>query len=257
MEDNSKYIVDFDFSLIADFFTHINRQGPGSTEVTRQALSFIDNLPEVKEMADLGCGTGTQTFTLAEETDAHITAIDLIPEMIDVFDGRIMQAGLTDRISTHVGSMGELPFAENSLDLIWAEGSIYNIGYEYGLNYCHKFLKPGCFIAVSEASWFTEVRPDEVQQFWDGNYSEIDTMPRKIAQMQQAGYVPVAHFILPEYCWFDEFYATMPGAMDNFLHKHDYSTAAQQLVDFNNYEADLYKRYKEYYGYVFYIGKKI
>jgi len=257
MEDNSKYIIDFDFSLIADFFARLNRQGPGSVEVTKKALGFIDNLPDVKKMVDLGSGTGTQTLTLAENTDAHITAIDLIPEMIKVFDKRIEKAGFEQRISTIVGSMGDSPFKESSLDLIWSEGAIYNIGYEYGIRFWHKYLKPGCFIAVSETSWFTEERPAEIQEFWDANYPEIDTIPNKIDQMQKAGYIPMAHFILPEYCWLDEFYAPMPKVSEEFLARHRGNHTAEEFIKMNDREVELYKRYKEYYGYVFYIGKKI
>lgn len=257
MKDNSKTIVDFNFSLIADFFARLNRQGPGSEDVTKRALSFIDNLADVKKMVDLGCGTGTQTLTLAENTDAHITAIDLIPEMIEVFDGRIKETKLEQRISTVVGSMGESPFAENSLDLVWAEGSIYNIGYNYGLKYWHQYLKKGCYIGVSEASWFTEERPDEIQEFWDTNYPEIDTIPTKIAQMRDAGYTPVAHFILPETCWLDEFYAPMPKVAEEFLIRNAGNKIAEEFMQMNSHEVELYKRYKEYYGYVFYIGKKI
>ncbi len=257
MENNSKHIVDFDFSLIADFFSRLNRQGPGSVDVTRKALSFIENIADVKQMADLGCGTGTQTFTLADETDAHITGIDLIPEMIDVMNGRMKRRRLENRISTIVGSMGELQFEENSLDLVWAEGSIYNIGYNYGLQYWHKFLKKSGYIAVSEASWFTDERPAEIQEFWNVNYPEIDTIPVKISQMQQAGYIPVASFILPEYCWLDEFYAPMPAVSEEFLIRHAGNRIAEEFIEMNNHEVELYKRYKEYYGYVFYIGKKI
>lgn len=257
MEDNSKTIADFDFSLIADFFTRLNRQGPGSIEVTRRALSFIDNLSDVRGMVDLGCGTGTQTLILAENTDAHITAIDLIPEMIETFDKRIAEAGLGQRISTIVGSMGESPFEENSLDLVWAEGSIYSIGYKYGLQYWHKYLKQGCYIAVSEGTWFTEERPAEIQEFWDANYPEIDTIPKKIDQMQKAGYIPVAHFILPEYCWLDEYFAPMPKVSEEFLKSNRGNRIAEEFIRMNDHEYELYKRYKEYYGYVFYIGKKI
>jgi len=257
MEDNSKHITDFDFSLIADFFACLNRQGPGSVEVTKQALGFIENLPDVKRMVDLGCGTGTQTLTLAKETNAHITAIDLIPEMIEVFDKRIAEAGLEQRITAIVGSMGESPFEENSLDVVWAEGSIYAIGYNYGIQYWHKYLKQGGYIVVSEASWFTDERPAEIQKFWDHNYPEVDTIPNKVLQMQQAGYIPVAHFTMPEYCWLDEFYAPMPKVADEFLKRHEGNKTAEVFMEMNSAEVELYKRYKEYYGYVFYIGKKI
>jgi len=47
----------------------------------------------------------------------------------------------------------------HEFDLIWLEGTIYNIGFERELNEWWKFLKQGGYIAVSKASWFTEKRP--------------------------------------------------------------------------------------------------
>jgi len=48
--------------------THIGleRQGPGSSEMTMKALSFMDNLDNNSKVADLGCGTGGQTMVLAQ-----------------------------------------------------------------------------------------------------------------------------------------------------------------------------------------------
>ena len=47
--------------------THVGleRQGPGSPEMTIKALSFIENINEISRMADMGCGTGGQTMVLA------------------------------------------------------------------------------------------------------------------------------------------------------------------------------------------------
>ena len=59
------------------------------------------------------------------------------------------------------------------LDLIWCEGAIYNIGFERGLNEWRRFIKPGGYLVVSEASWFTWERPTEIQKFWQVAYPEI------------------------------------------------------------------------------------
>jgi hypothetical protein len=44
MSNENKSIHEFDFSLICEYFSNIERQGPGSPEVTLKALSFINNL---------------------------------------------------------------------------------------------------------------------------------------------------------------------------------------------------------------------
>jgi len=77
MSEDDKSIHEFDFKLICEYFSSIERQGPGSPDATLKALSFIDNLSDESKIADLGCGTGGQTMVLARNTTGHITGIDL------------------------------------------------------------------------------------------------------------------------------------------------------------------------------------
>ena len=72
MSNENKTIHEFELNLICDFFSNMERQGPGSPEVTLKALSFIDNLTDKSLIADIGCGTGGQTMVLAEHTPAHV-----------------------------------------------------------------------------------------------------------------------------------------------------------------------------------------
>ncbi len=248
-------IHDFDFNLICDFFLSLDRQGPGSPEATLRALSFIEGLDDSSHIADIGCGTGGQTMTLAAATRGQITGIDLFPKFIDRFNEQAWEQGVRDRVQGVVGSMDELPFEPCSLDLVWSEGAIYNIGFERGLGYWRQFLRPGGWIAVTENTWFTEERPAEVEEFWNAASPEIDTIPRKIAAMQRAGYEFIAAFALPEQCW-EDFYAPYPQAREIFMRKHAESAAAEAFVDSERLEKSLWDKYKAYYGYVFYIGRK-
>jgi ubiquinone/menaquinone biosynthesis C-methylase UbiE len=257
MSNENKSIHEFDFNLICEYFSSIERQGPGSPEVTLKALSFIENLSENSCIADLGCGTGGQTITLAQNAPGSFTGIDLYPGFVDLLNENAKKHGLSERVKGVVGSMEKLPFHDEELDLIWSEGAIYNIGFERGLKEWRRFLKVGGYIAVTEVSWFTEVRPDEINNFWLDAYPEINTIPNKIAQMQKAGYVPVASFILPESCWIEHFFAPQVEAQKIFLEKYKGNKTAEEFVTSEKFEAELYSKYKEYYGYVFYIGKKI
>ncbi|UCD14839.1 MAG: SAM-dependent methyltransferase, partial [Candidatus Omnitrophota bacterium] len=81
--------------------------------------------------------------------------------------------------------------------------------------------------------------------------------PNKIAQMQKAGYVVIASFILPETCWIDNFFVPEMTAQRIFLDKYKGNKSAEEFVKYEKRGAELYNKYKEYYGYVFYIGKKI
>ena len=257
MSDEVKSIHEFDLGLICEYFAGVERQGPGSPEVTQRALSFVEGLFDESRIADIGCGTGGQTMVLAQSAPGSVTGIDLFQTFIDLFNKNAAELGFEDRVKGVVGSMDSLSFENEELDLIWSEGAIYNIGFERGLNEWREFLKPGGYIAVSEASWLTETRPAEIDEFWKNAYPGIDTIPSKVAQVQKAGYIPVASFVLPETCWIDHFYAPQAKAMELFLARQKGNKAAEDFIANQRHEEQLYHKYKEYYGYVFYIGKKI
>lgn len=257
MSNENKTISQFDINLICEYFSNLERQGPGSPEVTLKGLSFIDNLTDQSRIADLGCGTGGQTMILAQHAPGHITGLDLFPGFIDIFNDNARQLGLQHRVKGIVGSMENLPFQKDNFDLIWSEGAIYNVGFEQGLNEWKQYLKQGGYIAVTEASWYTDERPDEINDFWMKAEPGIDTIPNKVAQMQRAGYVPVSTFILPENCWTEHYFVPQAKVREKFLNKYPGDERVETFLAFGREEEELYRKYKEYYGYVFYIGKKI
>ncbi len=257
MNDKNKTIHDFELDLICDFFSTMERQGPGSPEVTLQALGFIDNLTDNSRIADLGCGTGGQTMVLAKHAPGEITGVDLLPAFVDIFNRNAQQASLQDRVKAVVGSMDNLPFQAGELDLIWSEGAIYNIGFERGLNEWRRYLKPGGYIAVSEVSWLTDGHPAEIDDFWMGAYPGIDTMPNQVAKVWKAGYLPVATFVLPENCWTEHYFIPKRAAREAFLSKYAGNRVAEEFAALQADEEELYRKYKRFYGYTFFIARKV
>lgn len=249
-------IHEFEFALINEYFTELERQGPGSAEETLKALGFINPLPDKAKIADLGCGTGAQTMVLAQNTDSTITALDLYAGSIDKLNATAEKLGLQNRVKGIVGSMDSLPFQHSELDLIWSEGAIGNIGFEKGLNHWKKFLKKEGYVAVTYESWFTNERPAEIEKWWLDAVPEMNTIGHNISIMQTAGYIPVAAFTLPESCWIDHYFIPQKARQEVFLQKHAGNKIAKNMMAFMRREADLYAKYKQYYGYVFYIGKK-
>ena len=186
MSNEDKSIHEFDFNLICEYYSNLERQGPGSPEITIKALGFIDNLTDESRIADIGCGTGGQTMVLAHYAPGNITGVDLFSTFVDLFNANAAKLNLQNRVKGILGSMDNLSFQNEELDLIWSEGAIYNIGFERGLKEWKRFLKTGGYIAVSEASWFTDERPAEIEEFWQDAYPEIDTISNNVSQMQKA-----------------------------------------------------------------------
>jgi SAM-dependent methyltransferase len=189
--------------LLVDLHLHGNRQGPGSAEQTRAAIALagLADRPGPLRIADIGCGTGASTLVLAQDLDAEIAAVDFLPEFLDELRARAQAAGLAARISTHAVAMDSLPFAEASLDVIWSEGAIYNIGFENGIRRWRPYLKPGGILAVSELTWLTSQGPAELDRHWQAAYPEVATAATKIQALERHGYALAGYFALPPECW--------------------------------------------------------
>lgn len=244
--------------LLVDFYLPADRQGPGSTQETLKAWNLLGIPAEAPiRMADIGCGTGASAIALAQHTKAHITAVDIFPAFLRKVQQQARQLGLQERIEVLQASMDDLPFAPESLDVIWSEGAIYNMGFEKGIAYWRQFLKPGGYLAVSELSWTTRERPGELQDFWEKAYPEVDTVANKIQLLMDEGYRLVGYFELPAYCWEVQFYLGLQEGFEDFLRRHEHSEAAQAVVDEMREEMGLYERHKAHYGYGFYLAQKL
>lgn len=241
--------------LLLEAHIDLKRQGPGSPETMKQALSFLGPLDRLEQVADLGCGTGGQTLDLAGHLTGHITGLDMFPAFANRLTEEAQRRGLGDRVSGVVGQMENLPFEQHSFDLIWSEGAIDNIGFENGLRHWHAFLKPGGYLAVTCPSWLTAEHPAVVEQFWAEAGSGLDTVDRNIGILQQAGYRFIAAFALPENCWTDNYFTPRAAAIEKLMKKYPESETMQAYADVNRQEVELFRQYGRHYGYVFYIGQ--
>ena len=247
-----------DMKLIIDFYKDLENLGPGSKQITKQALDLTGLLDSKNlKVADIGCGAGASCLTLAQYLDANITAVDLFKEFLDVVDARAAKKGLESTITTINASMDSLEFADESFDLIWSEGAIYNIGFENGIKNWKKFLKTNGVLAVSEITWLTKDRPEEIDTYWQAAYPEIATASQKIKILEDNGYKMLGYFILPVNAWIDQYYKPMEANFDKYLQEHDNSQEAQNIVNESKHEIEMYNKYKDYYSYGFYIAQKV
>jgi SAM-dependent methyltransferase len=223
-----------DYTLLIDLHKQGHRQGPG------------------------GCGTGASTILLARLLNkSDITAVDFLQDLLDVLNEEAKNSGVADMISTLPCSMENLPFADEELDVIWSEGAIYNMGFEKGVAEWRRFLKTGGLLVASEITWLTDSRPEELQQYWDSEYPEINTASAKIGVLEKHGYSPVGYFVLPEHCWLDEYYRPIQARLGDFLSRNGNSKEAHEIADVEQKEIALYEKYKTYFGYGVYIARKI
>ena len=95
---------------------------------------------DFEDLLDVGCGTGPMVELLAAEfPDRHYTGLDLTPKMIEV--GRSKNLNGVDWV---VGDCENLPFAENSFDVIICSNSFHHYPNPQAFfNSAYRVLRPG------------------------------------------------------------------------------------------------------------------
>jgi SAM-dependent methyltransferase len=247
-----------ELQLLIDLHRDSPRQGPGGDDETRLALTLAGlRGSSGLRVADIGCGTGASTLVLARELDAQITAVDFLPEFLAELEQRADRAGVAERITTVSAPMENLPFEAASFDAIWSEGAIYNMGFAAGVRAWRKLLEPGGVLAVSELTWFTDRRPEALRAHWAREYPGVDTASAKLAVLEREGFSPIGYFPLPGRCWLDNYYRPLQRRFPAFLDRHGHADAAQAIVVAEEDEIALYETYSEFFGYGFYLAKKV
>jgi len=242
---------------IKDIFFEIHedlpRQGPGDFESTKKAFSMLEDLPGVPRILDIGCGPGMQTLDLATLTKGRIVAVDNHQPFLDTLSTRAKECGLTKQIQVVNDDMATLRFAKGSFDVIWAEGSIYIIGFERGIQEWKAFLRSDGNLAVTEVTWLKPNLPKELKDFWEAEYPAIRDVEENTRTIADTGCELAGHFTLPESAWWDYYYQPLESRLVDFRRRYQEDEEALELIAMEQAEIDLYRRYSDYYGYVFYV----
>jgi SAM-dependent methyltransferase len=164
--------------------------------------------------------------------------------------------GWADRILLVQGDMTLLPFRRNSLDVIWSEGAIYIMGFQLGLEQWKPFLKSGGYMAVTEISWLKPDPPRELSEFWNAAYTDMGEIQANLDRIDAAGYSLVKHFTLPAEAWWKDYYRPIERKLPQLKHKYQDKPAALEVIAAEEIEQDMFRRYDEFYGYVFYVMQK-
>lgn len=243
-------------NIFWEIHSNLPQEGPGDDRSTFKALSLIPGLPATPRILDVGCGPGRQTIALAKNTGGHITAVDTHEPFLNETAQRAKTAGLAHLITAKNCSMAEMDFAGESFDLIWAEGSIYIMGFGNGLQSWRHFLKPGGFMAVTEVSWLTDSPPGEVQKFWEKAYPNIKSVEANTSVIHDCGYLLIDSFRLPESAWWDGYYTPLEERLFRLRNKYRDNPDALSYLNQEQEEIDIYRKYSNTYGYVFYVMQK-
>jgi ubiquinone/menaquinone biosynthesis C-methylase UbiE len=114
-------------------------------------LSWIDGLGESAgaKVLEVGCGGGRAAIALAQR-GYHVDAIDSASNMLAITRACASQAGVLEIVSTKVGNVYQLEFADNSFPLILAMGVMPYLGApKKALAEMARVLSPGGSLVVT------------------------------------------------------------------------------------------------------------
>jgi SAM-dependent methyltransferase len=127
-----------------------------------------------------------------------------------------------------------MEFPDESFDVIWAEGSIFVIGFKKGLQEWRRLLKPGGFMVVHDER---------------GNVRE------KLEQISSCGYGLLGYFELDEKTWRAEYFVPLEKLVLETRAKYPDAPGVLEAVHSAQREIDMFKKNPERNSSVFFIMK--
>lgn len=114
-------------------------------------LARLAKLSEGLRVLDLGGGLGGPARTLASEFGCTVTVLDLTEEYCNVGEMLTSRTGLDNLVSFKKGSMLNIPFRDESFDVVWSQHSTMNIANKDRLfDEIHRVLVPAGRLAMHE-----------------------------------------------------------------------------------------------------------
>ena len=234
----------------------IPREAPGSDDATRDALRRLPSLRPSAKVLDVGCGPGRSTLVLAHALQTPIIAVDVHEPYLSRLSESAGRAGLADLVITRRQRMEDIAESAGTIDLIWAEGSIYIMGFADGLRRWHPLLRPGGCVALTEVCWLVDDPPAEVKAFWQEAYPAIGTIESNMATAVEAGFDVLDHFVLPQEAWWDEYLTPLAARIGALESESAGNAMLARVIEEQQREIQICRQYLGTFGYVFFLLRK-
>jgi len=105
---------------------------------------------EESNVLEVGCGTGFMACRISEEKNCRIVGIDISERMIGMARERAEKLSLEDKATFRVADAKELPFEDNTFDVVFAQFVTVLLDKKKALAEFMRVLKPGGYLGVVE-----------------------------------------------------------------------------------------------------------
>jgi demethylmenaquinone methyltransferase/2-methoxy-6-polyprenyl-1,4-benzoquinol methylase len=165
-----------------------------------EALKLAE-IQEGQRILDVACGTGRGTVGLAQAVGStgKVDAIDLSDAMLAQAREKIEKLGLGDRVHFKQGNARELPYSDNTFDLVY-NGYMFDLipfdGFLPILKEMARVLKPGGKLILLNMS-----KPDEQKTWFEAVYEKLKFEPCRPVLMspflELAGFTDIQRLYRP------------------------------------------------------------
>lgn len=135
------------------------KEGRDPTAADETVVALVEWAKEHRavRILEIGAGEGLTSCALLLETEAELTAIELLPDRAKKFRENVALFGLEDRVRLFEGDAGEiLPILTGSYDLIFLDGP--KVQYRRYFDDCKRLLKGGGALFSDDILLFGWVR---------------------------------------------------------------------------------------------------
>ena len=147
-------------------YTHLNvpYSEMVSGHIQGRLLSMLSHMAKPVQILEIGAFTGYSAICLAEglSEDGHLHTIELDDERAEVAAAFFEKAGLTNRITLHIGdALNIIPKLDIVFDLVFIDAA-----KKQYMDYYHAVfdkVKPGGYILVDNILWYDQVADPKVQ----------------------------------------------------------------------------------------------
>ncbi len=245
------------FAAFLELYGSLPREGPGDAATTRELLERVPGLRPCARVIDAGCGSGAATLVLAKALPrAQFLAVDMLDSLLQRLRTRVAAADLGDRITLRHRSMLELDVEPETVDLIWSEGAVYNVGVAQALRVWFPLLLEGGCVVFSDACWFVDEpsRPAELVEFWRAGYPDMCDEAGRTEVIEDAGYTCIHMQRLAPEAWRRDYYQPLLQRCE--LLRPGADAVLLEVIREAEREVELFEQYCEHYGYTFFVAQK-
>ncbi len=135
------------------------KEGRDPTAADETVVALVEWAKEHRavRILEIGAGEGLTSCAILLETEAELTAIELLPDRAKKFRENVALFGLENRVQLFEGDAGEiLPMLTGSYDLIFLDGP--KVQYRRYFNDCKRLLKGGGALFSDDILLFGWVR---------------------------------------------------------------------------------------------------